>query len=190
MPPHPAAPLVVAVDVETTGLGHHASPPRDDGVVQVGLAHRHLDGDGITSWSMVCNPGDRYVADGRADEALDINGRTVDEVLNAPPATVAADLVRETLTAVEKAHGAPVELRAYNVDFDAPFLRAAPWRLPADRFGPCIMKRAAVHLDGPFGKWPKLGGAMRRLGLEWPDGGAHDAGVDAKAALMVDVALG
>lgn len=55
--------------------------------------------------------------------------------------------------------------------------------------GPCIMKRAAVTLNGPNGKWPNLEDAVRRLGVEVGRDALHDAEVDARAALAVDKVL-
>lgn len=180
--------FVLVVDVETTGFGHVAKPPRDDRVVQVGLAYRGTDGE-IRTWDSVCNPGEAYLAGGRADEALKINGLTVEDVLSAPPAKEVAAEFWEEVEAAERDRDALAEFRAFNVDFDRPFLSRSPWRVPDRRWGPCIMKRAAVYLDGADGKWPKLEEAAYMVGLEWPEGGAHDAGVDAQVAMRVDQVL-
>lgn len=178
----------VIVDTETTGLGHVDTPPRRDGVVQVGLAYRDDDGE-VETWSTLCNPGREYLRDGRADKALEVNGLEFGDVLEAPPVQEASRRFWDQIEALESRTGATTEFRSFNLDFDGPFLASEPWAVAADRWGPCIMKRAAVHLNGPAGKWPKLEVAVRRMGLEWPEGPAHDAGVDSHAALLVDEVL-
>lgn len=180
------APLVV--DTETTGFGHNATPPRPDAVIQVGLAYRDPDGE-VRTWSSLCNPGPEYLEDGRAEGALEVSGLAEDDVLSAPPARKVASRFWDRVQEARSELGSPLEFRSYNLDFDGPFLASEPWGVGADRWGPCIMKRATLYLDGPGGKWPKLEDAVRRLDLEWPRGPAHDAGVDSHAALLVDEAL-
>lgn len=173
-------PHIVVLDVETTGLGHMDGRP--DGVVQVGYATRRPGDDQLLSWSRVCNPGATYLEGGRADEALAINGLTVEEVLAAPPAADVAAELRGRLSAL--AEDVPAfDLRAYNVAFDRPFLEVEPWRLEGP-WGPCLMLLAHQRLN-PYGKWPKLDEACRALGVELGAESAHDAGEDAKAALRV-----
>lgn len=188
-------PHIVVLDVETTGLGRQDG--RDDGVVQVGLATRDPDTAEIVTWSEVCNPGREYLAGGRADEALEINGLTKDEVLSARPAReVAADLQEKLEGLRDRAHDGGLgsmldrlrgrfgglDLRAYNVRFDRPFLQAEPWRIDGP-WGPCLMLMAHRALN-PHGKWPKLVEACEVLGVGLGDE-AHDAGTDAEAALRV-----
>lgn len=181
--------FVIAVDVETTGYGHVGTPPREDAVIQIGLAYHEPDEGSIRSWSKLCNPGERYFRAGRADDALEISGFTVDQVLDAPPVKQVAAEFWEEVEAAERARDALAEFRAFNVEFDAPFLAKTPWEVPDRRWGPCIMKRAAVALNGPNGKWPKLEEAVRRFGLDGDWEELHDAGVDTKAALGVDEVL-
>lgn len=180
--------LIIAIDTETTGFGHVGHSPRVDGVVQVGYAYR-APGGHVRTWYKNCNPGAALLAGGRAREALGVNLLTEAEILAANPADDVAREFMEDLRRIEGESGAPAELRAYNRDFDEPFLRPKPWAVPRDKWGRCIMKAAAVHLDGPEGRWPKLPDAVRRLGLMWPDGQAHNAAVDSHAALLVDEVL-
>lgn len=180
--------VVVAIDTETTGRGKGERPPRRDGVVQVGYAWRDASGR-VRSWHTNCNPGQEFLDGGRALEALRVNGLTERQILAAEPAARVAVEVAEHLRLIEAESGMNVELRAYNREFDESFLRHEPWGLSARAWGRCIMKAAAVHLDGPYGKWPKLQEAVRRLGLPWPDGAAHNAEVDSHAALLVDEIL-
>lgn len=179
----PGRPLIVAVDTETTGMGHFARPPRNDGVVQVGLAYRDRF-DKIETWSEYCNPGSEFLRPGWADEALGVNGLTRQRVLGFPPVAKVAGLLHEKLAAIRRESDRPIQLRAYNREFDQPFLAAEPWRVPADTWGPCIMLDATAHLDGPDARWVGLKAAMTRLGLQWP-GRSHDAASDSHAALLV-----
>lgn len=187
---------IVVLDVETTGLGRQVGRP--DGIVQVGMATRDPETGEIRTWSDVCNPGQGYLAGGRADEALEINGLTKDEVLAARPARkVAADLhekleaLRDRAAdgglgaALDRLRGrfAGLDLRAYNVGFDRGFLQDDPWRIDGP-WGPCLML-AAHEVLNPGGKWPKLGEACDALEIELGEEEAHDAGADAEAALRV-----
>ena len=81
----PAYGGIVVIDVETTGLGHKARPPREDGVVSVGLAWR-ADGE-LRTWERACDPGERFYADGRAEDAFRVNGFTAGQVRSFPPAS-------------------------------------------------------------------------------------------------------
>lgn len=178
-------PIVVAVDTETTGLGHVGRPPRPDGVVQIGLSWR-LGRGPVRTWWKTCNPGSKYLEGGRAREALEVNRLTETEVMKAPSAREVAGNVRDVLAVIAAKTGRAVELRAYNRDFDAGFLSPAPWQLNGARWGPCVMKAAAVHVGGPYGRWLRLPDAVAALGIEWPEGPAHNAGTDSHAALLVD----
>lgn len=179
---------VVTVDTETTGLGHMSDYPRRDAVVQVGLAYRSRVGQ-IVRWSQVCNPGVEFLANGRATRALEVNGLTIRQVLRAPPARQVAKVLHRRLDRIGSESKQPIVLRSYNRDFDEPFLRSAPWNVPKEWWGPCLMKEAANLLNGEGGRWMKLPVAVNRLGLEWPSGVAHTAGVDAHAALLIHEAL-
>lgn len=177
---------VLVVDTETTGLGHHDRPPRADGIVQVGYAWRSAKGK-VLRWHATCNPGEAYLRGGRAAEALRINGLRLDEILSAPPVRTIAGEFRERLDEIETQTDRPLEIRSYNRSFDEPFLRAAPWRIPSHRWGPCLMLAAQDHLG--LWRWPKLQDALARLGLDPPAGRSHTAEVDAHAALLVHEAV-
>lgn len=176
--------LKVVVDTETTGLGHFHG--RDDGIVQVALAYRDPDRRRVATWSEVCDPGEQYYRDGRAAGAFRINGMSEGALSEARKAkAVAADL-RTRLKELAAEHGA-IDLRAYNLGFDRPFLTAVPWKLTGP-WGPCLMLEAHRALN-PGGKWPKLVEATAMLGVKYPGEGAHNAASDAHAALLVHEAL-
>ncbi|MBI2445836.1 3'-5' exonuclease [Candidatus Micrarchaeota archaeon] len=174
---------IVVLDVETTGLGHKAYQPRPDAVVQIGMAWREPKGTGaVKTWSKYCHPGEQYLKGGRAQTALDINGITKEILQAAQPASFVAEQFWQQVFRIESS-GDAVQFRAYNKAFDAPFLAAEPWNVPENRWGDCIMLDAQSHLQSY--KWPKLDAAVRSMGLLWPEGNAHDAAVDAHAALLV-----
>jgi DNA polymerase III epsilon subunit-like protein len=173
-------PLTVAVDTETTGLGHvHARP---DGVVQVGLAWRDPSSGRVETWRAPCDPGAAFYADGRAAGAFRVNGMSPELVATFPPAARVAAMLRGRLRALEIRHG-PLDLRAYNLDFDRPFLEAAPWSIPGP-WGPCLLREAQARL----GRRPRLVDALAAFGIDHP-GEAHDAGADAHAALLLHEAM-
>ena len=180
--------MIVVVDTETTGFGHVARPRRDDAVVQIGLAYRS-EVENIKTWSETCNPGENILRPGWADQALAVSGLTRDRILKSRSADLVAAEFRSRLAVIEGEGRGQVELRAFNRDLDLPFLAAAPWTVPAGRWGPCIMIAATEFLDGTDARWVGLDAAMRRLNVDWPQGPRHHAGVDAHAALLVLEAL-
>lgn len=173
-------PLTVVLDTETTGLGHLRARP--DGVVQVGLAWRDPLSGAVEVWTTACDPGAALYADGRADEAFRVNGMTPARVATFPPAGRVAAMLRGRLRALETRHG-PLDLRAYNVDFDRPFLEAPPWDLRR-AWGPCLLREAQARL----GRRHRLADALAAFGVAYP-GAAHDAGADAHAALLLHEAM-
>lgn len=198
-------PKYVIIDTETTGLGHIARPPRPDAIVQVALAWRDPKSDLIESRSWLCNPGMSFLLNGRAKEALAIQGRTSYDIIQARDVASVADQVRSQLHKL----GRP-ELRAYNRSFDEAFLSVDPWNLSskAHPWGPCVMLAATPPCGVCDGlgettsghgcsacfssgreRWPKLVAACERLKV--PTGGlrAHDASGDAIMALLVQEAL-
>lgn len=175
--------LCVVLDVETTGLGHFHKPPRPDGVVQVAYAARDPHTGEVEVWKALCDPGYEHYAGGRAAEAFKVNRLTPERLALARGADEVAGEMRARLAALEARCG-PLELRAYNMSFDQPFLTSAPWSLPHS-WGRCLMVEAQERL----GFRPKLAQACENLKVRWPEGAAHDAGVDAHAALLLAEAL-
>jgi len=171
---------LIVVDVETTGLGHAGYPQRADGVVQVGMAWRHPK-NGIQRWSAYCNPGEHYYADGRAEGAFRVNGRTEEDVRMAQPVHDVAQQFWTKVAQIDPS-GRKAAFKSYNRKFDQPFLEPDPWNLPDERWGDCIMLDAASKLNA---RWLKLEKATSAFQIPWPEGKAHDAAVDAHAALLV-----
>jgi DNA polymerase III epsilon subunit-like protein len=178
------APLIVAIDTETTGLGpNDPSGPREDGIVQVGIAFR-LPGKEVTIWTRLCNPGLRFLASGRAERALVINHLSKSEVLDAPASRVVATELLNRLNRLSDSN-AGIELRAFNSSFDRPFLEAHPWGLKY-RWGPCLMLEAMDRYS--LTRRPRLVDALSIAGVRWT-GPLHEAGADAHAALLLHEAM-
>ncbi|MBI5636011.1 3'-5' exonuclease [Candidatus Micrarchaeota archaeon] len=171
----------VAIDVETTGLGHAARPPRQDAVLQLGIAWREKTE--VKTWSKLCNPGKKFLANGRAGAALAVNRIQVGAIQNAEPAKAVAEEFWSKIDSIEGgSSGEPVEFRAYNRFFDEGFLSQKPWSIPRHKWGSCIMQAAAKTLVNADRL--KLERAMQMLQIPW-FGQAHDAAIDARAALLV-----
>jgi hypothetical protein len=147
-------------------------------VVQVGIAWRSAAGE-MQIWEQTCDPGRSYLAGGRADEALSINGLTPAVIQLAPRASAVARALRSKLVGIRKDHHG-LELRAFNMSFDRPFLEAQPWNLKAE-WGPCLMIQAA-RLFGSFNGRIPLWRACQEANI--PLGARlHTAGIDARLAL-------
>ena len=185
MPEAPDAPAdhgLVVVDVETTGLGHVASPPRKDGVVQVGLAWRSV-GE-ILSAQWTCNPGsDSLVANG-ADEALRIHHLSMARVQAAPSSVEVATLLKHTVLPRLRHPTHGLTLLAYNVMFDRGFLERHPWSLGTLAWGECLMVEAARRMGGGE-RWLRLVDACERAKIALPPEQAHTAAGDARAAYLL-----
>lgn len=172
---------VVAVDVETTGLGHLAKPERKDAVVQIGMAWRAKGS--VQRWSSYCNPGLEFLKDGRAQEALRLNGIAHELIMDSKPAKIVGEQFWSAVAQIETQSGREVVFKAFNRKFDEPFLRAAPWMIPPGQWGDCIMLDAQDHLG--YDKWPRLEEAISALGIIPPEGKTHNAERDAHAALLI-----
>ena len=166
----------VAIDTETTGFGHIGKPPRDDAIIQVGIAWRD-DAGMVQQWSETCYPHPSMLVDGRAMKALEVNKLTLGEVLAARTDKEVSATLWEKLAALR-----PLTLRAYNVAFDRPFLSREPWQL-VEEWGPCIMLQAQERLGTD--RWPKLSAAAKALGIDVEGLTLHNAGTDAHLALLI-----
>ena len=181
-PDAPADHGLVVVDVETTGLGHAASPPRKDGVVQVGLAWRSAGA--LLSAQWLCNPGPDYLVANRADEALRINHLSMAQIHAAPSSTEVAALLSHTVLPRLRHPTHGLTLLAYNVTFDRGFLERPPWLLGPLAWGECLMEEAARKMGGG-GRWLRLVEACERAKIALPPDQAHTAAGDARAAYLL-----
>ena len=171
---------VAVVDVETTGLGEAVG--RLDGIVQVGIAW--LSATGPQAWSMVCNPGEPYLRDGRAAEALAVSRLPVLAIRAAPAAQEAAGRMQTLLGRLADAQRG-LTLHAFNAAFDRSFLSQPPWDLDRARWGPCLMRTAAAALRSGGAERIALRRACEGLGIPFDPTTAHDAAADALAALRI-----
>ena len=173
-------PVHVFIDTETTGLGHRSNPPREDAIVEVGIAYR-INGN-IKSWGAICNPGKKYYAYGRAKEAFAINNINEDEILNAKDsATIAKELN------LKLNEPGSILLHAYNIPFDKPFLLREPWNLEAN-WGIDVMKMAHSYFKLPVNYGIRLETVLAKLNIV-PDGKPHRAETDAKSTLLAYEAM-
>ena len=171
----------MVIDTETTGLGLFGrTGPRPDGVVQVGIAWRRPSRQ-IQVWERICNPGAEFLEGGRADEALQINGLTREQVLSAPVVKSVAKELREKLAQIRRRYGR-FQLLAFNVEFDKSFLVAQPWNIRTG-WGPCLMEEAAQLFGARRGRIG-LGEAAGLVGIK-VGGRQHTAAVDAQTALLL-----
>ena len=167
----------VFLDTETTGFGHMASPPREDAIIEVGVAYR-LNGS-IVKWGSICNPGERYFINGRASEALRINQISIDDIFQAPNSFTVSERLKSMLNDLGE-----VVLHAYNIPFDKGFLDMEPWRLSSlFKWGEDVMDISFRYFQLPSGYKIGLAKTLERLGI-MPDGTPHRADTDAVSALM------
>lgn len=166
----------VFVDTETTGFGHVANPPRDDAVVELGMAYR-LNGD-IEKIGWLCNPGKEYYANGRADGAFAVNQISIQEVELALPDTEVSKMANDLLDTLGE-----VVLHSYNIPFDKSFLEKYPWSFDKYQWGQDVMDIAHRFFDLPWDYKIGLKRTLERLGLQ-PIGEPHRAVTDAVSALL------
>ena len=183
-------PAFVVIDTETTGLGHlHSAQtlgpnggwirtpsPREDEIVQVAIAWRDPKTEAVKTFASYAKPHPRYLADDRAEVAFNITGISKVLLAAAPPVSEIASRLNFILHDLGKP-----PLRAFNMNFDRPFLARSPWKCERFAWGPCIMLEAQDVLGST--KWPKLTEAAAHFGI--PIMNAHDAEADAVAALHV-----
>ncbi len=170
----------VFIDTETTGLGHVASPPRDDAVVEVGIACR-LGGE-VKKWSTFVKQPPRFFADGRADKALEINRISPGEIAAAPSQEFAFGMLARALESLKA-----TRLVAFNAKFDQPFMEACPeFKSWLDRSGiawSCAQQRAKLVVLVPGHLSLKT--ACSKLGIGMEFGSTHRASYDAYLAMLV-----
>lgn len=192
-PAPPPTELLVGLDLETTGLGPMARPPREDFVVEVGVAFETPAG--LESWAGVCNPGSAAFAGGRAQEAMRINGIADAELEDADsPEWVVAQM---TGVLVHVAAGRPIHLVICNAEFDQWYLDRIPafyaWRLRNRVKVSDAKTRAEDYLTrrGDVEKWRGKSGRLstrdivRALGVDAVEADAHRAARDARVAHMI-----
>ena len=166
----------VFIDTETTGLGHKDKYEiREDAVVEVGIAYM-VNNKEPFSKSWLCQPDSRFLEGNRADKALEVSGLSYRTIYSAPRDYIIAQMVRNHLHSLGN-----IELHAYNIEFDRPFLEKEPWdfnfKWGAD---PMLMAKEIFQEE----QWLSLVKAMERLNIV-RHGKPHSAGSDADGAMRV-----
>ena len=177
-------PLHIFLDTETTGLGHADwHEEREDAIVEIGIAIR-IDGE-LYSRSWLCNPGEKYFENGRADYALSVSHIPINAIMNAARDTEVALKVKGFLADLHHPlTNRPIPLfHSYNIAFDRPFLEKSPWNFEY-KWGEDPMLLAADIINPESGRWPRLEDAMHFFNIN-REGNAHSALSDAIAALKV-----
>ena len=168
----------VFVDTETTGFGHVANPPRDDAIVEIGVAYRQ--NGSVVRIGFLCNPGTKYYENGRAEQALSVNNIRIDDIIAASSDEIISKAIRVLLDSL-----GGVVLHSYNIPFDRPFLDRDPWQFSGRyQWGEDVMDVAHAFFDLPSDYKIGLKRSMERLGLK-PIGEPHRAVTDAVSAMMV-----
>ena len=176
---------IVVLDTETTGL-----KPAYEEIVEIG-AVRIRENEIVGSFQSLVWPGEGFFLGGRAETALNIQGRTVDDLRGAPTTDEVTVMFREFL-------GGGGDLTAFNVGFDRSFLHKTIWLRNRDFSWPfCVMLKASWIMgeaDSPycpwnnfFGdyKWPKLWQAAEFFGVDFKEKDLHGALVDAKITASI-----
>lgn len=171
----------VVIDTETTGFGHMDKEPRQDAVIQVGIAFRGRYSNELVSKEWLCMPKPHFLGEWGA-EALKVNNITEEELLKAPYDHAVAFELKRVLDNL----GPKILLRSYNMAFDRPFLDVRPWSLGKYPWGECIMEETMKALKAK--KWLKLKDACYEYGIA-TDGPLHSAGYDAIIAYQLMEAI-
>ena len=166
----------VFVDTETTGFGHVANPPRDDAIVEFGMAYR-LNGE-IEKIGWLCNPGKKFFGDGRAAEAFAVNNIQVGDIVLSLSDKEVSRMAKDLLDSLGN-----VVLHSYNIPFDKPFLEKSPWNFGKYQWGKDVMDLAHNFFDLPQDYKIGLKRTLERLRLE-PIGEPHRAVTDAVSAMI------
>ena len=175
--------LHIFFDTETTGLGDLATPPREDAIVEVGMAYR-FDGKIIT-YGNVCKPYDYFFADGRANEALKVSGITMEEINKAKSEDDIAEEVRNILNKLILVERQDIVLHSYNIPFDQSFLEDCPWFLGFYDWGEDPMVLASRDMGFNYDRIA-LWKAVKYYLIEAPDESRyHSALYDAYMAMLI-----
>jgi len=176
---------IAVIDLETTGLNGWNSEVVEVAmvIVQGGVIQ---DGFHSLVW-----PGESYFANGRAREALELQGRTVDHFKGAPTTIEVSRALFAKIAGVSRA-------TAFNVQFEKKFLTKRWWLGKEKLSWPfCIMEKAS-KIMGKAGsrycpwndhhesyKWPKLHQAAEFFKVPWKQGELHGALHDAQVAAYI-----
>lgn len=153
-----------AIAIDTTGIRRFApSPPSPPTwtprVVGLGLALVHPENGIVESFGTLIHQPKDHVARNEARRAWEVNGIDPADVIAC---TFTAQAAAGALRSWWADRGKP-RLRGYPNDFVRAFLTDAPWFVPADVWGTCVMQEAASRLPGGGGGRLALAKAQARL---------------------------
>lgn len=185
---------IIVVDTETTGLN-----PLKHTIVSIGACL--VEDMKITDYFYsICWPGRKFFKNGIADKALQINGLSLQELINAPSTIEVVHKFLEWLypNYPNCDSDLKTDITAYNAQFDKGMLSKNEWdALKCFDWKACIMlecmkpmkegkKLQWVEYRQDY-KWPKLSEASEFFGIINPN--PHLASGDAETAALILIEL-
>lgn len=126
----------IILDIETTGRRTYNSR-----IVEVAAVVLDQNFAEIERWGTLVNPGAESLALAQP-KAMEVNKLTPDDLKDAPGPLDAAKGFQALIDKHPEA-----TLHAFNNEFDSWFLALAPWNVPLNRWGKCIMLEAMEIMD-------------------------------------------
>ena len=164
----------IFIDTETTGLGPQAG--RRDQIIEIAFVWNN--NGKINTIQEFANPGAEYLHD--CDEALSIQGRTLEEVISFQDIEKASKKVKN---AIDKIPGKKT-FHSWNIPFDKYFVEQEPWNLNLN-WGDDPMVMASRYMGYSYDRIA-LWKAVNYFGIEMPENfHLHSALSDAWMALKI-----
>lgn len=165
----------IFIDTETTGLGPFGDVKRDDQIIEIAFVWS--DHGVIHYMQKRCNPGKEYLEN--AQEALDIQSRSMEEVLGFEDIHAVSNIIKEKLASLQNS-----VFHAWNIPFDRYFVEQKPWNLNLE-WGNDPMVLASRDMGYSYDRIA-LWKAVDFYGIGMPDSMKyHHAGSDAFLAMRV-----
>lgn len=169
----------IFIDTETTGLGPQAG--RRDQIIEIAFVWNQ--NGKINTIQEFANPGPCYLID--CDEALNIQGRTILDVLKFQDISRAARKVKQSLDEIP---GSKI-FHSWNIPFDKFFVEQDPWNLNLE-WGDDPMILASRYMGYSYDRIA-LWKAVNFFEIEMPEKfHFHSALADAYMAMKVYEAIG
>lgn len=168
----------IFLDTETTGLGPQAG--RRDQIIEIAFVWNQ--NGKINTIQEFCNPGPEYLID--CDEALNIQGRTILDVLKFQDIYKAARKVKHSIMEIP---GEKI-FHSWNIPFDRYFVEQSPWNLNL-KWGEDPMVLASRYMGYSYDRIA-LWKAVNFFEIEMPEGFQfHSALADAYMAMKIYEAI-
>lgn len=185
--------LLVAVDVETTGLDPLADCIWDFAAIAV------VDGRIVGEFDSLVRPDAARFKRHQREVVKQVSGLDDAGLLNLFDAPDARHVGTKVATWLEPFGGiSNASFTSFNVAFDAKFLAVEPWEVGYAMWAPCVMEaccrpmgEAGVLPKAKYGDrwaWPRLTAACEFFGVQFVE--THRAKADALAAAKLAIALG